>query len=159
HRHPDLVKLLGGCALSPESVVRSMLTRDVRQVPRERSGRALRWILIDGPHYTVVPEVKELPRYAARKRRSPIGIPEAIVGRDALQMRWPLDRHEPLRHGVVGLSNASDVAVRPSLRCNPLDGVKQVALLDLVQESILTVGTPGAANIHVHIRITLVNVP
>src|SRR3979411_1340071 len=119
----------------------------------------MRRILIDRPQYRIVPEVEEFSGDAARKRRSPIDVDQPVIGRDAFQMRWTLDRHEPLHHRVVGLPDAADIAVGPRLRGDPFNGVVEVVLLDLVKETVFAAGPPGAAHIHVQERIAMVDVP
>src|SRR5262249_58813102 len=116
-------------------------------------------MVVDRPHDLIVPEAEERAWNSARKCRVSVDIDQSVIGRNAFQMRWILDRHEPLRHRVVGLTDAADISVGPRLYCYPFNSVVEVALLDLVKETIFAFGSAGASHVHVHERIAMVDIP
>jgi hypothetical protein len=68
-------------------------------------------------------------------------------------------RHQPLRHGVVGLADAADAAVAPGLPRDPGDQLDIVLLLGEIHEGEFTFGTTRAAHVGVHIGVALLDVP
>src|SRR5512138_2252118 len=159
HRYLDLVELLEGRALLPERAVERMLVGFVGKIPRQHLRRAARGILVQRPQLAVIPGAGELARNAAGIRDAGIGIDQPVIWRDTGEVRRVLRRHEPLRHRVIGLPDAADLAVRPWLLRHPLDHIEEVGLLLAVEESILPARTARAAHIHMDEGITVIEVP
>ena len=68
-------------------------------------------------------------------------------------------RHQPLRHGVIGLSDAADAAVAPGLAGHPGDQLDVILLLGAIHESEFALGAARAAHVCVHIGVALPHVP
>ena len=159
YRHLDPVELLEGRPLLPERIVERMLVGLVGEIPRQHLGRSGRRILVQRPQLAVIPGAGELARNAARIGDAGVSIDQPVIRGDAGEMRRVLRRHEPLRHRVVRLPDAADLAVRPRLLRNPFDHVEEVGLFLAVEEAVLAVRTAGAAHVHMHERITVIEVP
>jgi hypothetical protein len=66
---------------------------------------------------------------------------------DRGQMRRTKGCYLPLGDRVVGLSDQTDLAVRPRLDAGPFDDVVKVVCLSVAEEAVLPVGTSGAVGI------------
>ena len=86
-------------------------------------------------------------------------VDEPVVGRDAGEAGRVARRHQPLRHGVVGLADAADAAVAPGLSRDPGDQLDIVLLLGGIHESEFAFGAPRAAHVRMHIGVTLSDIP
>src|SRR5690348_16326234 len=92
----------------------------------------------------IEPIGEEIALDPARIAHEGIRVVESVIGAEAGEMRRVLDAHEPLRHAVIALADAADLAVAPGLRADPLDHVVEVRLLFLVEEAVVTLAEPGA---------------
>src|SRR4029077_14544987 len=101
----------------------------------------------------------EFARDAPRICDTCIGVDEPIIWGNAGEMWRFLSRHEPLRHGIVRLSNPSNLAIGPWLLRDPLDDIVKVGLFLAVQEAIVAFRAAGPADVHVYERVAAIEVP
>ena len=86
-------------------------------------------------------------------------VDQPVVGRDAGEAGRVACRHQPLRHGVIGLADAADAAVAPGLLCDPGDQLDVVLLLGGIHESEFAFGAARTAHVRMHIGVALRHVP
>jgi hypothetical protein len=159
-RHLDLVELLGGAALLPPFVIKRMHLHVVEEIVRQVARMiAVGRIEIRHADARIEPVGEEIALDAAGIAHEAIGIVEPVIGAETGEMRRVLDAHEPLRHAVIALADAADLAVAPGLRADPFDHVIEIVLLFPVEETVIALAEAGAARVGMNIGITVLHIP
>ena len=91
--------------------------------------------------------------------RAAILVDQAVIRRDAGEAGRVVGRHQPLRHGVIGLADAADAAVAPRLLHDPVDQLDVVLLLVKPHEFELAFGAARAAHVGMDIGVALADIP
>ncbi len=160
HRYPDVLEPPEWRALAPPVVVQSVLGDRADEVEPHRGAPALarRAMLVVGAQRRV-PVRTVAAENPAVVVRAAVLVDEPVIRRDAGKPRRIERRHQPLRHGVVGLPDATDAAVAPGLPRDPGDQLDIILLLGAVHEAELALGLSGAAHVGMHIGVALFDVP
>ena len=156
YRHPDFFQVFPGRAFDPEGVPQRVLHHHEIHVGRQRP----RIVTVGGVHIRhsdagIEPIQREVALDTAGIADEAVRIVQSVIGRDAGEMRRVLHGHVPLRDAVVGLANAADLSIRPTLRCDPFDDFVEIALLVRAPQAEFAAGDPRPANIRVHVGVTL----
>ena len=160
HRHADVVQPPIGRALAPEFAVERVLGDRADQVEPHRRAAALIGRAVHVVDAQVAVPVRAVAAIdAAVIVRAAVLVDEAVIRRDAGEAGRVQGRHQPLRHGVIGLTDAADLAVAPALARDPGDQLDIVLLLDRIHEAELALGAAGAAHVGVHIGVAVLDVP
>jgi hypothetical protein len=108
----------------------------------------------------LVPPVtrEKIARNAAVISACAIGIGKAVMRPDAFQRRRSHRAKKPLQHTVIRLADATNIAVTPGLPCDPLDHVMHILVIVPAEKLEVPAGATTAANVHVHVRVTLLDV-
>src|ERR1700683_1704983 len=101
---------------------------------------------------------EKIPQNSALIDRSAVRVIQPVESGNAGERRRLLNRHPPLRHAEIGLSDAADLAVRPGLAAKPFDDVVKVSLLVAVEQAEFAAGLAATADVHVSVDITVLQI-
>jgi hypothetical protein len=78
---------------------------------------------------------EEIAKDPALINRGAVRVVQAIESGDTGERRRFRNRHPPLQHAEIGLTDAADFAVRPRLAAEPFDHVVEILLLVAIEEA------------------------